>query len=135
MRSWNDPKPAKARIEIIPMIDVMMFLLVFFVLISVNVIPATGVKTQLPTASSVSKNNELKVAVITLGKAGELQVNGENVSSDGLLPKLADLKRRYTQLSLVVKGDAETPLQRLIDIMDLLKKGGFGALSIAAKQR
>lgn len=33
------------------MIDVMMFLLVFFVLISINVLPATGLKTQLPSAS------------------------------------------------------------------------------------
>lgn len=135
MRSWNDPKPSKARIEIIPMIDVMMFLLVFFVLISVNVIPATGVKTQLPKASSVSKNNDLKVAVITLGKSGELQLNGEDVTSDGLLSRLADLQKRYSRLSLVVKGDAETPLQRLLDIMDLLKAGGFEAMSIAAKQK
>ncbi|MGC3777936.1 biopolymer transporter ExbD, partial [Escherichia coli] len=32
MRSWDEPKKRKARVEIIPMIDVMMFLLVFFVL-------------------------------------------------------------------------------------------------------
>ena len=48
MLIWQDQPRRKARIEIIPMIDVMMFLLVFFVLISMNVIPATGIKTQLP---------------------------------------------------------------------------------------
>lgn len=117
------------------MIDVMMFLLVFFVLISINVIPATGVKTQLPTSSTATPNKDLKSAVITLGKTGELQLNGENVASDGLLPRLQDMKRRYAKLSLVVKGDAEVPLQRLIDVMDLLKAGGFEAMSIAAKQK
>ena len=40
MRRWDDEGSARVRIEIIPMIDVMMFLLVFFVLISINVIPA-----------------------------------------------------------------------------------------------
>ncbi|MFY8082051.1 MAG: biopolymer transporter ExbD, partial [Limnohabitans sp.] len=48
MRHWQQTQRKKARIEIIPMIDVMMFLLVFFVLISVNVIPALGIKTQQP---------------------------------------------------------------------------------------
>ena len=42
MRSWPEKKERRARIEIIPMIDVMMFLLVFFVLISLNVLPALG---------------------------------------------------------------------------------------------
>ncbi len=52
MRTWDEPKKRKAHIELIPMIDVMMFLLVFFVLVSLNVIPALGMKTQLPSASS-----------------------------------------------------------------------------------
>lgn len=135
MRSWHTAPARKVRIEIIPMIDVMMFLLVFFVLISINVIPATGVKTQLPTSSTATSNKDLKPAVITLGKAGELQLNGENVSVDSLLPRLRAMKQAYAQLSLVVKGDAEVPLQRLIDVMDVLKAGGFQAMSIAAKQK
>lgn len=54
MLAWNeDETPKKARIEIIPMIDVMMFLLVFFVLISLNVIPALGIKTSLPARRSL----------------------------------------------------------------------------------
>ncbi|MEI6469787.1 MAG: biopolymer transporter ExbD, partial [Betaproteobacteria bacterium] len=44
MRTFPDFAVKKARIEVIPMIDVMMFLLVFFVLISINVIPAGGLK-------------------------------------------------------------------------------------------
>lgn len=55
MRNWNEPKKNKAHIELIPMIDVMMFLLVFFVLISLNVIPALGLKTQLPSAGSAQQ--------------------------------------------------------------------------------
>ena len=53
MRQWQQTQRKKARIEIIPMIDVMMFLLVFFVLISVNVIPALGIKTEQPNSSQV----------------------------------------------------------------------------------
>ncbi|STW08837.1 biopolymer transport protein ExbD/TolR [Klebsiella grimontii] len=55
MRNWSEPKKNKAHIELIPMIDVMMFLLVFFVLFSLNVIPALGLKTQLPSAGSAQQ--------------------------------------------------------------------------------
>ena len=67
MRSWDVAKKKKAHIEIIPMIDVMMFLLVFFVLISLNVIPAVGIKTQLPVASTAQQLKPQNKAVITLG--------------------------------------------------------------------
>ena len=67
MRSWDVAKKKKLHIEIIPMIDVIMFLLVFFVLISLNVIPALGIKTQLPTASHAQQLKPQNKAVITLG--------------------------------------------------------------------
>jgi biopolymer transport protein ExbD len=68
MRQWQQTQRKKARIEIIPMIDVMMFLLVFFVLISVNVIPALGIKTQQPNSSQAQqlKTKDVQV-VVTLG--------------------------------------------------------------------
>lgn len=48
MRTWPKRPTKSVRIEIIPMIDVMMFLLVFFVLISIHVLPALGLKVALP---------------------------------------------------------------------------------------
>ncbi len=95
MRSWHDTARHKARIEIIPMIDVMMFMLVFFVLISVNVIPATGIKTNLPTSSATSKNNEAKVAVITL--------NSEAHESQTCATTIGELR--------VILGDQAFPLK------------------------
>ena len=72
MRTWDEPKKRKAHIELIPMIDVMMFLLVFFVLISLNVIPALGLKTQLPSAGSAQQLKPQKKAIITLGTGDQL---------------------------------------------------------------
>ncbi len=77
MRHWQTPRKPKARIEIIPMIDVMMFLLVFFVLISINVIPALGVKTMLPTSEQAQDIKSVVNALVTLGKNDELQLNGK----------------------------------------------------------
>ncbi len=77
MRTWDEPKKRKAHIELIPMIDVMMFLLVFFVLVSLNVIPALGMKTQLPSASSSQQLKPQNKSILTLGLNGELQLDGK----------------------------------------------------------
>ena len=79
MRSWEEPKKKRLHIEIIPMIDVMMFLLVFFVLISLNVIPALGIKTQLPGAAHAQQLKPQNKAVITLGLAERLQLDGKDM--------------------------------------------------------
>ena len=86
MRQWQQSPRKKARIEIIPMIDVMMFLLVFFVLISVNVIPALGIKTQQPNSSQAQNlKTPDKQVVVTLGREGLIQLDGQTVELDRLV--------------------------------------------------
>ena len=135
MRHWEQAKKPRARIEIIPMIDVMMFLLVFFVLISINVIPALGVKTTLPTSSQVQDLKTVINAIVTLGKDQELQLNGKPVSLDQLSPAIHKMERADAKVNVIVNGDKSVDMQRLLDVMDALKEGGFDAMSIAAKKK
>ena len=86
MRTWDEPKKRKAHIELIPMIDVMMFLLVFFVLVSLNVIPALGMKTQLPSASSSQQLKPQNKFILTLGLEGQLQLDGKDLTVEALVP-------------------------------------------------
>lgn len=97
MRSWDEPKKRKARVEIIPMIDVMMFLLVFFVLISLNVIPALGLKTRLPSSSTAQDLKPQTKAVITIAKDDVIQVDGENTTLDALTARLDKLRGEVQQ--------------------------------------
>jgi biopolymer transport protein ExbD len=135
MAVFRQSKRSKARIEIIPMIDVMMFLLVFFVLISLNVIPAMGVKTALPSSSQSQDLKSVRNAIVTLAKSGELQLDGQWVDASALVGRIRALERPGQKLSVIINGDREVELQRLIDVMDVLKDGGFEALSIAAKRK
>lgn len=134
MRSWDEPKKPKARVEIIPMIDVMMFLLVFFVLISLNVIPALGLKTQLPSSSTAQDLKPQTKAVITIAKDDVIQVDGENTTLDALTARLDKLRRDGEKLNLIINSDRGVEVQRLVDVMDTLKKGGFDSISIATRK-
>lgn len=134
MRVWDEQKKRKARIEIIPMIDVMMFLLVFFVLISLNVIPALGLKTHLPHASDAQVLEPQDKAVITLGLNNVLQVDGIATTLGELNAQLNRAKKPGTKLSIVVNSDSGVEVQRLVDVMNTLKQGGFESIAIAARK-
>ena len=135
MRQWTDAPRRRSRIEIIPMIDVMMFLLVFFVLISVNVIPALGLKTALPKSSQAQENKSRKNAIITLASSGELQLDGKAVTIIDLPQRLSALQKPEEKFFIIINGDQSTELQLLIDVMDALKASGFESVSIATKKK
>jgi biopolymer transport protein ExbD len=136
MRHWQQKQRKKARIEIIPMIDVMMFLLVFFVLISVNVIPALGIKTQQPNSSQVQqlKTKDVQV-VVTLGKENVIQVDGKDVELKDLSAAVKRKAGTADQIAVIVNSDKGAEVQTLIDVMDEIKKSGLGKVSLAARER
>lgn len=135
MRNWDNQARRKARVELIPMIDVMMFLLAFFVLISINVIPATGLKTKLPGSSQTQDMNLVKPAIVSLGKGGEIQLDGQAVPLEALAAKIRSSMQADRKRQVVINGDREVELQRLIEIVDALKAGGVDGFAIAAKKK
>lgn len=134
MRSWDEPKKRKAHIELIPMIDVMMFLLVFFVLVSLNVIPALGMKTQLPSASSAQPLKPQNKAIVTLGAGGELQLDGKALAVAELAAALKAQAAPDTKTTIIVNSDKGVEVARLVEVMDTLRMGGFTSVSIATRQ-
>lgn len=137
MRRWEETENRKARIEIIPMIDVMMFLLVFFVLLSLNVIPALGVKTSLPSSSAAKDLEVQNIARITMAVTGELQLEGRAMALDNMVAALKELeaKEPAKKLVIIVTADQKLEFQRVIDLMDALKGNGFESLSFATKRK
>ena len=135
MRSWEEPKKRRVHIEIIPMIDVMMFLLVFFVLISLNVIPALGIKTQLPGAAHAQQLKPQNKAVITLGLDERLQLDGQDMNQTDLVTQLKTLQGNPDEkLVIILNSDKGVDVGRLVTVMDLLKSNGFAPVSIATRK-
>ena len=135
MLAWSEEEaPRKARIEIIPMIDVMMFLLVFFVLISLNVIPALGIKTSLPGSSQPEKLQLHKHAIVTVAKTGQLQLDGVDYSLVNLSPALNKMKSSG-EIDVVINSDKEVSVQQLVDVMDSVKSSGVTSIAISSTRK
>ena len=136
MRTFPEFTVKKARIEVIPMIDVMMFLLVFFVLISINVIPAGGLKVALPSLSTLEKNIVPKKIIITITKDSRLMLDDAPIILGDLEPALLNKKNQLgSNFTVVINGDEAASLQDLVAVMEVLKNLQIPSMTISSKKR
>jgi biopolymer transport protein ExbD len=133
MRSWPTRTRKSARIEIIPMIDVMMFLLVFFVLISLNALPALGLRVVLPTAANPTHLDIVKRVTLTLTADGEIYIDGDKTTLDGVTERLRAMAQD-SKLTVVISGDRDARLQPLVNLLDALKRAGIVAATVIARR-
>jgi biopolymer transport protein ExbD len=132
MRAWPARTRKSARIEIIPMIDVMMFLLVFFVLISLNALPALGLRVALPTAATPQHLDIIKRVTLTLTAGGDVYIDGEKADLDAVTARLR-LMAQDSKLTVVISGDRNAHLQPLVSLLDALKRAGIVSATVIAK--
>jgi len=121
----------KARIEIIPMIDIMLFLLVFFIMVLLRMIPGSGISSQLPNSHTAEQLPHPKV-VVTLLADGSTQIGQEVLTLDALTARLA-AEPDPGKMDVTIAGAASVSLQNLLAAMDAVRKAGVTAVGIAAR--
>ena len=122
--------PKKARIEIIPMIDVVFFLLVFFMMASLAMTLYEGMPVSLPQAASASRV-AAETAAITVTRAGLVFLNREPVAIAGLADRVRPLLARHRDLAVVINADREATHARVVDVLDQLRVTGVVHIAIA----
>lgn len=120
----------KGRIEIIPMIDIMLFLLVFFIMITLRMIPASGISTQLPTSSNAQILPKTPL-VVELRGDGSVRFHDRAVSLTQLEQQLAQNDPDHTQV--ILAGAKNVTLQQLVAVMDACRHAGISQLGIATR--
>ena len=122
----------KPRIEIIPMIDTMFFLLVFFMIATLAMTIQHGMPVTLPTAES-STDKIAEHVSLTLTREGRLYYNKEAITLQELEMRLANLRQSSSDPSLLINADEQVPHGRVIKVMDLIRLSGITSMSIATK--
>lgn len=121
----------KARIEIIPMIDVMFFLLVFFVMVTLKMIPASGIASQLPQSSTAQSLPHPKLLVSLLSD-GEIEVDQTKLTPSQLTTKL-EATPDHTHMSVTIAGARNASVQELLHVMDACRSAGVTQVGLAAR--
>ncbi len=121
----------KGRIEIIPMIDVMFFLLVFFIMITLQMIPDQGLALQLPRSSRARRLPHPHFT-IEIENNGSVRVQGRAYDLTGL-EYLLRSDGNPAKTRLTIAADRNVPFQEFIHVMDTCQKAGVSDIGIAAK--
>ncbi|MDR3465280.1 MAG: biopolymer transporter ExbD [Xanthobacteraceae bacterium] len=122
--------PRRARIEIVPMIDIMFFLLVFFVMITLRMIPATGIASQLPNSGTAEQMPHPN-AIVTMNADGSVMLNDRPLMLSDLTRELATADAAKT--AITIAGAASASVQQLMGVIDACRKAGVTQIGLAAK--
>lgn len=132
------PLPAtrrKARIEIIPLIDVIFFLLATFIMVSLSMVKNQGISVNLPSAATGTPQEREEAVTITVTRSGDIYINQEKLDT-GLLPqRLKQLKTENPDIRVFINGDKEAYFGNAIQILDEVRSSGITKVAIQTKQR
>ncbi len=117
------------------MIDVMLFLLVFFVLISSNVLPALGLRVVLPKSGAPDHLAVVKRVTVTIAADAQLYIDGDRIQADALAARLRELQAPGTTLSVIIAADKAANMQALVATLDALKEAEVAAASIITQSK
>ena len=126
-RAWQKPE-----VIIIPMIDIMFFLLVFFMMSTLYMVQVKTVDVDMPQAASAE--TQLAVSyVVTMKRDGSLYLEDQPVTEAVLLERAAVENQRSAKFSVVVRADQGLDYGMVVGLLDKFKARGITHIGLAAE--
>ena len=125
----------RARIEIIPLIDIMFFLLATFVMVSLSMVKSKGVPVHLPGAASGETQNREEFTSITVTAANELLFNKKPIAAADLPAALEKLKSENPDPKVFINGDEDSRLGATILVLDAARTAGISKIAFETKPK
>jgi len=123
----------EARIEIVPLIDIMFFLLATFILATLGMSAAGALApVRLPSAGAVEAS-PAAAATVAVDAEGGLSLEGRPVGRNELAAALAERRRSDAGLRVLVQADARAPFAAVSRALEAASEAGVGEVSFAAE--
>jgi biopolymer transport protein ExbD len=130
----RSPLPQRrTRLEIIPLIDIMFFLLASFMMVSLQMQKIRTIKASLPTATLAASTSRPEIVNITVEKSGQVSVDDKPVSFAELRAMLTKLCDANTNLPVYITGVSNATHGSMIYVLDFVKRAGVSRVAIAVK--
>jgi biopolymer transport protein ExbD len=124
----------KARIEIIPMIDTIFFLLVFFMISTLSMTQFKGMPVNLPKAAS-GQQAPAESAAVTIDKDGRIFFNKEPVDKAALGEALRQQLAKNSDMLVVINADDGVQHGEVVEVMDIARAANVVKMAIAVKPK
>ncbi|MGY2046608.1 ExbD/TolR family protein [Methylobacterium sp. JK268] len=124
----NGPYRPSAEINVTPLIDVMLVLLIVF-MVTAPLLSA-GVKVSLPQAQAARPVDPKEPAVVTVARDGSLSIGPDAIAAEGLVPAVLAAIGNDLSRSVHLRGDKDAAYGDVIRVMDLLASNGITHIAI-----
>jgi biopolymer transport protein ExbD len=122
----SSPIPHKrARIEIIPLIDVMFFLLASFMMVSLSQTHMKGIRVNLPAAVAPPPSQVKDYVSIKVQEGNAVYFDNQIVADDQVLPRLFELHRANPEIKVSISGSLMAMHGDVITVLDKVRSAGI----------
>lgn len=133
MRIPSSSVRRRPRIEIIPLIDIMFFLLATFVMVSLSMVKNRGIPVRLPAAASAGPQERKSFVTVTVTQAGEIYLDKEAVGLKGLSLRLSKMRQANPSLRVFINGDERAPFGSVARVLDEVRLLGITTAAIQTR--
>ena len=122
----------RARIEIIPLIDIIFFLLATFVMVSLSMVKNQGIPVTLPRAATGISGGSahLSTVTVTVAGSGRLYLDKEPMDSETLLSRLKFLREQKPDLRVDFNGEETAAFSDVVKALDQTRRAGIEKVAI-----
>ena len=118
---------------IIPMIDIMLFLLVFFMLGTIYMVQTNNFNVNLPQTEGESRDVQPKIISITVTESGEVMFDDKKVLPKNLPQLVNHALTKDSESIFVIYGDKSARYEKIVGVLEILKKSGVRHVSVATE--
>jgi biopolymer transport protein ExbD len=124
-RRWRTVSHRPAKVQIIPLIDVMFLLLCFFVYATVNMVVQQGIYVDLASSgTSESLEKKTETIIVSVNEEGEYYLNKKSMNQKRLMKELKRIKESKANTTVVVNADRQATHGQVITLLDMVRRSG-----------
>ena len=125
----------RVRIEIIPLIDIMFFLLASFMMVSLQLDQASNIKVHLPNATQAPHDFKPNLINIAVDKAGAVWLEKKQITLPELRVVLSNRFQSNTNLPVYISGDGEVAQGAVSDVLLTVRNTGIQRVAFMVKDQ
>jgi biopolymer transport protein ExbD len=130
----SSPVPIKkARIEIIPLIDIMFFLLASFMLVSLTMINMKGIDVNLPTATSAQPNSKPDFTIVSIDALMDIYFEKEKIAREDVLSRFQALYDKNHDVRIFIRADKDATYETVVYVLDKARTAGIQKVGLEIK--
>jgi biopolymer transport protein ExbD len=132
---FQNREPSPAGMQMAPMIDIVFLLLIFFIVTWQFSREEMDLKIAVPTSEEgADPKRVMGEIIVNVRRDGSVSIWGETKSPAELRRTLSAIAEQHKNQPIRVRGDAETPFQRIVEVIDTCQQAGIWNISFATQR-